>query len=122
MPEMSKVADTQYEMPDYSDYDDFSELHEDEKEELRKLKEESKQVNIQDGDVVGLLVKGHVADGYAYYRIIDDDPLTFQHVPYGDAYSLPKQTIRGTVKQDVLESARRAESSKMSGGWPDVLR
>jgi len=79
-------------------------------EALAGLELESGRVDVDLGDVVGLLLTFPVADGHAFYRVSKASPLTLQHVPFGDAWRVPPAHIRGLRRQDILavERARRA--------------
>ena len=59
--------------------------------------------------IVGAVLQYPVADGYAFYLVTKENPLTLQHIPFGDGYSIPAPMVRGLRKQDVLEAlnARR---------------
>ncbi len=52
--------------------------------------------------LVGVVVKFQVADGYAYYRVSKDRPLTLQHIPFCDAYQVHSATIRGLTRDDIV--------------------
>jgi len=71
------------------------------------LEQESGGVDIDGGEVVGILLAFPVADGYAHYRVSKASPLTLQHVPYGDAWRISAAHIRGLRKADAIESERR---------------
>ena len=75
-------------------------------EALAELERESGRVDIEAGEVVGLVVKFPVADGHAVYRVSRASPLTLQHVPFGDAWRVPPAHIRGLRKSDILEAER----------------
>lgn len=77
---------------------------------LAELERESGRVDVDAGDVVGLMLMFPAADGHAVYRVSKASPLTLQHVPFGDAWRVPPAHIRGLRKSDILavERARRA--------------
>lgn len=75
-------------------------------EALAELERESGRVDIEAGEVVGLVVKFPAADGHAVYRVSRASPLTLQHVPFGDAWRVPPAHIRGLRKSDILEAER----------------
>lgn len=75
--------------------------------QLSQLQKESRQVDIDAGDVVGLILRYPVADGYAWYVVVKDRPLTLQHIPYCDGYRIPDAYIRGLRKQDIIADALR---------------
>jgi hypothetical protein len=64
---------------------------------------------LPEGATVGAVLQYAVADGHAFYLVTKETPLTLQHIPFGDGYSIPAPMVRGLRKQDVLEalSARR---------------
>lgn len=55
------------------------------------------------GVVKHAIIKFQVADGYAWYRVIESAPLTIQHIPFLDGYAIPDAHIRGLRKQDILD-------------------
>ena len=55
------------------------------------------------------LVRFPQADGYALYRVVKEQPLTLQHIPFGDAWQVPYAMIRGLRRVDV---ARMVENAK----------
>jgi len=63
---------------------------------LQKVSDE-----LKDGEVVGAVVRFPYADGYAFYRVTKEKPLTLQHIPYGDAWNLPYPMIRGLRLADI---------------------
>jgi hypothetical protein len=56
--------------------------------------------------IVGSVVKFPVADGYALYYVSSARPLTLQHIPAGDAYTVHPAMIRGLTKKDILDLVR----------------
>lgn len=76
-------------LPSPEDYDDYSEFMEAEREAMDKLREHD------------TLVRFHRADGYAIYRVVQEDPLTLQHVPFGDGYRIPAAHMRGLLLEDI---------------------
>ena len=53
--------------------------------------------------IVGALIRFHVADGYAFYRVTAEAPLTVQHVPFLDGYAIAAAHVRGLEREDILE-------------------
>ena len=51
-----------------------------------------------------------VADGYAFYVVEKETPLTLRWVPYLDEWTVPGAMIRGLRLQDVREMAEREEA------------
>lgn len=71
-----------------------------------------KSNNVPDGKVTGIIVKFPVADGYAFYRVSREKPLTLQHIPFGDGWQIPIAHIRGLRKADIIEMHRNALAVK----------
>ena len=63
---------------------------------------------LPEGEVVGALLTFPVADGKAVYRVTKAKPLTLQHVPLGDGWTIPPAHIRGITRADVLEHVTRS--------------
>jgi len=68
-----------------------------------------KTVALPDGEILGALVTYPVADGFAAYVVIQEEPLTLQWIPFGDMYQADHRLIKGTDRRDVLTdiSARK---------------
>ena len=45
-----------------------------------------------------------VADGFAYYEVVQQRPLTLQHIPYGDEWTVSPFMIRGLRLSDVKKA------------------
>lgn len=56
--------------------------------------------NQPDG-LLGYVLRFPVADGYAFYKVVDLGPLTISWIPYGDQYHIPDAHIRGLNHEDV---------------------
>ena len=84
---------------DWQDYDKSSY-----EKQLNDLIDTSDQVDVTK-TLVGVVISFQVADGYAYYRVSKDKPLTLQHIPFCDAYQVHPATIRGLGKQDIVATA-----------------
>ena len=54
------------------------------------------------GKLTGSIVDFPIADGKALYLVTSERPLTLQHIPFWDGYSIPPAHIRGLDKQDLL--------------------
>ena len=81
---------------------------------FEELQKKSSAVNIDKGEVVGILLQFPIADGYACYVVSKARPLTLQHVPISDAWQIPMAYLRGIRKNDVLLQAhRRREIAKL---------
>jgi hypothetical protein len=59
--------------------------------------------SLEKGETLGAIISWPVADGSAVYLVVNDKPLTLQHVIYGDSWHVPMAMIRGTRKQDILD-------------------
>jgi hypothetical protein len=104
---MAQLDPNPYPMPDLF-AGDWREGFKRQEEALDRLMDAS--ANLPAGKVVGGLLRWQRADGYAFYLVTKERPLTLQHVPFCDAYQVEPYLIRGLNKQDVLdqlESARR---------------
>jgi len=84
---------------------------------LAEMQAVSAKVNPEGKSLVGALVQFSVADGYAYYRVCKDSPLTVEHVPYGDSYQAHEATVRGITANTVRTALQR---SKMFSSMTDV--
>lgn len=73
--------------------------------EFKRLLDES--ANLPEGEIVGYLCRWQRGDGYAYYRVTAERPLTLQLVPYGDAWTVEDALIRGLTVEDVRDRQRR---------------
>ena len=78
----------------------MDQVHPETEEDLKKLEEESRKATPK--NPVGFLLSFPVADGRAIYRVAKTDPLTLEHVPYGDQWQIAKAHIRGIKLSDVL--------------------
>jgi len=63
------------------------------------------------GHIVGGLIRFPRGDGYAYYLVTKDKPLTVQSVPYSDAWQADHMTIRGLRRADVEQMLDRRRNS-----------
>ena len=75
--------------------------------ELMRLIEESDNLDLDAGEIVGGVLKWQRADGYAWYRVSKERPLTLQFIDTGDGYTVEDALIRGLNKQDVLTMLHR---------------
>jgi len=79
--------------------------------EIERLQKVSDNVNI-DKTLINVLVRFQVADGYAYYLVINEYPLTLMHVPYLDAYRAHPALLRGLDKNDVRKQVKSRKMLK----------
>lgn len=99
---MAKLSPEPYDLPEP---DDWHERMDAQDEVLEELLEKSKEV--PEDEVVGVMLRFPVADNYAWYRVIGEDPLTVQHVPV--TYSVDRTMIRGLRREDVDRYGIRGE-------------
>lgn len=62
--------------------------------------------SLPDGEIVNGVIKFPVADGYAFYLVSKEHPLTLKHIPFGDAWEIPDAHVRGLTKDDVVDILR----------------
>jgi len=79
------------------------------KNELNRLHEISEKVDL-DGDLTGVMISFPVADGRAFYRVYKDNPISLEHIPFGDAWEIEEAHIRGLRKQDIIKMAKSARA------------
>lgn len=76
-------------------------------EMLEKLMKASREV--PKGKVVGIVLSFPVADSTALYLVSKEQPLTLEHIPYGDAWQIAPAHMRGINRDDVFTQARQAK-------------
>ncbi|MHA2063249.1 MAG: hypothetical protein ACXABY_02590 [Candidatus Thorarchaeota archaeon] len=76
-------------------------------EELQEISD-----NLPKGEIKGGLISFGVADGSAIYIVVKTKPLTLQHVPFCDGYSVHPALIRGLNKADILDHLDRERRLK----------
>lgn len=76
--------------------------------ELEFLKKQTE--DLPEGAVKGAVMDFPVADGHAHYLVVEEAPLTVQHLNFWDGYSIPAAYVRGLEKEDVLESIHRTKA------------
>ena len=62
------------------------------------------------GDLVGEIVRYHVADGYAVYMVWSHRPFSLIHISIDDGYRLPEPHERGLRLSDVRGDVEREKS------------
>ena len=63
---------------------------------------EAEEQALQDiKDRGGKLWRYPVADGYAHYEVVKENPLTLKYIPYLDCWEAPSFAIRGLRLEDV---------------------
>ena len=82
-------------------------LHKGEDWEVFNKRQEKLLTDLKKGvgrnKIVGSIIKFQVADGYAFYRVESEKPLSLSHIPYGDAYQIPEAYMRGLTLSDVKD-------------------
>lgn len=73
----------------------------------------AKAANVDpDGDLTDAMIRFQVADGYAFYVVVKNSPLTLSHVRYADNYAVHDAMIRGLTRSDVADMVRREQAMK----------
>ena len=67
---------------------------------------------LKPGAVVGAMIRFQVADGYAFYLVTKERPLTIRHVSYSDGYQISDAHIRGLTKRDVLLQVQQQKAQQ----------
>ncbi len=106
---MARLAATPY-VIDHSPADgSFShEAWQAEDAELMELLKRSDELPV--GEINGYVCKWQRADGYAYYIVSNERPLTLQHVACGDSWQVEGALIRGLRRSDILEMQQRDQA------------
>ena len=63
------------------------------------MKEHDKAV--EQGKIVDRILQWPIADGYAYYLVTKEKPLTLQWINVGDCWTMPAFAIRGLRVEDL---------------------
>lgn len=108
---MAKLSENSYEFPQTTangSEDVWDAKYRCQSEELQRLSEVSRKVDIDKGEIKGIVVRFPVADGYAHYLVVNDKPLTLQHIPFCDAWQVEPALIRGLRKQDIVKYETQA--------------
>ena len=87
---------------------DWSAVMKEEGEAFEKLLAASEA--LPTGQLVGRLLRLGRGDGYAWYIITSEKPLTLQWVPYSDAWQIEGALIRGLRIADVQAMVRREQA------------
>lgn len=75
-------------------------------ENFAKLQAISDAVDIDNGQIVGLLLSWQRADSYAYYVVAKERPLTLEHLQFCDGWTVERELIHGLTKSRILEIER----------------
>lgn len=68
--------------------------------EMENMRQVSAGIDI-DKSLVGALLTFQIADGYAYYLVTKDKPLTLMHIPYMDGYQVHPILLKNLGAEDV---------------------
>lgn len=100
---MAELVRINPDMPRFpsDEYDDFDSYYSDAQQMLEILKED--QPDSPADGLEGAILQFHVADGYAYYRVINENPLQLEYVPFLDEYKIPDAHVRGLREQEVYD-------------------
>lgn len=79
---------------------DWEKKMKDEHEALENLLRVSSK--LKPDQVVGAVLRWPRGDGYAFYIVTKEKPLTLQWVPYSDAWQVETALIKGLSKADVV--------------------
>lgn len=104
---MAKLAGKYPGFNDKREGSSWEEHHEEQGRLLKAIEANSAKVNPESDNLESAVIKFQVADGYAVYVVSKNNPLTLQHVPYGDGYQANEATIRGVNKNTVRTQLKR---------------
>jgi hypothetical protein len=79
-----------------------------EQREWEKLR--ARSLALPEGEIVGGLLRWQRGDGYAFYIVVNDDPLEIAHVPFGDEWRVEPPLIRGLNRDDVEDMLAREKA------------
>lgn len=93
---------------------DYSKKFSEELDRVNALMDDliSKQPDCDAKDLTGSLLRFPRADGYAHYIVKQHKPLTLQHIPFLDSWTVEYATIRGLNISDVRKQVRGAADLK----------
>lgn len=111
---MAKLAPTSLAMPEWDHNLPFDQQPE--QIEFDKLLAVSDNLDLENGEIVGGLLRWQRGDGYAWYLVTSEKPLTLQHVAYGDCWTIEDALIRGLRKDDVFQMLHRAANMRQIFG------
>lgn len=105
---MAHFAGVLEDFPDDNDFDDFMEGMKAQQAALDDLLKRSDE--LPEGEIVGGVLRWQRGDGYAFYVVTEEEPLTVAWVPFMDHWTVEDALIRGLNKDDVLEKLAQARS------------
>lgn len=116
---MAKLEQYAYEpFPNYEEYDNIMEGFKAEDEALNKLFAKSEK--LPEGKVVGAVLRWQRGDGYAYYIVTKERPLTLAFISAGDRWAVEDALIRGLTLADVKQMI--ASERKLRALWSRSTR
>jgi len=68
---------------------------------LAEFKAATRSADEPEDSTVGEVVKFQVADGYAVYGVVREEPLELCYIGQGDFYTIPAAHIRGLELEDI---------------------
>lgn len=103
---MARLDPHAYPMPDVDDFDgDWQAADAAQMAVFDRLAAASNA--LPEGQLTGALLSWQRADGYAYYLVTKEKPLTLQLVPFMDNYQVEDALIRGLNTSDVHNMIER---------------
>lgn len=113
---MAKLIGKLQDFPQRRPDEDWEEFHKREAAAFTELENASDA--LQEGDLVGFVMRFQVADGYASYVVTKSNPRSVElaYIPFGDNYQAHPALIRGLRRSDVLrEQASRQKLAEVYG-------
>jgi len=74
---------------------------------LAEFKAATRPADAPEDSTVGEVVKFQVADGYAVYGVVSEEPLELCYIGQGDFYTIPDAHLRGLELDDIRQGVRR---------------
>lgn len=98
---MAILSHKEYPFPTFgfSGLDSYDKVSKEHDTILKLLEKESSKATLK--NPIGFIVSFPVADGRAFYRVVNLKPLTLEFMPYGDEYRVSPFTIRGLRLSDI---------------------
>ena len=100
---MAKLVDS-FEIETSTDWSNHAEDYE---RGLAKFKREARSDDEAEDSTVGEVVKFQVADGYAVYGVVSEEPLELCYIGQGDYYTIPDAHIRVLELADIKQLVGR---------------
>lgn len=94
---------------------DYMEGYAQEAERLREYLDRSNA--LPDDEIVGTVVRFQKGDGYAFYVVSKESPLTLDCLCQGDHWQIDAPYMRGLEREDIISQRNRAKAlDKIFGG------